>query len=122
MIRRKPKSRESRQRTFRRVYHSEERVRWTKAQPCAFCGGGPCDNAHITNGGMGRKADYDQIIPACLGSRMGRVGMDDLPGCHWELDHGMGKRAMERKYGVDLKDLAAKHQARWLAYSEGLTE
>jgi hypothetical protein len=68
---------------------------------------------------MGMKADWTLTVSACANTP---VAGDELVGCHWQLDHGIGKRGMERKHGVDLKDLAAKHHARWLLYSEGLAE
>ena len=85
---------------FNRIYGSDSRVKWIKAKPCVFCGQGPCENAHVTNGGMGRKADADKIIPACR-------------ACHHEMDHGIGKKAMERKYGVNLRELARQIEAEW---------
>ena len=97
-----------RNREWKRVYHSEERVLWIKGRACDLCGRAPTwqfpsDNAHVTNGGTGRKADYVWIISAC-----------SVPGgCHWQLDHGMGKKAMERKYNVDLKELARSVNEAW---------
>jgi hypothetical protein len=85
---------------WKRVYGSEERVLWVRRQPCVFCHEGPCDNAHITNGGLGRKADYKYIVPACH-------------RCHTELDHGIGKKGMERKYNVSLGELARRTNERW---------
>ena len=87
-------------REWKRVYESEERVRWVTRQRCVFCEDGPCENAHITNGGFGRKADARYIIPACH-------------RCHGELDRGMGKRAMERKYMVSLRELARLTNDHW---------
>lgn len=87
-------------REWKRVYGSKERVQWIARQPCSFCHEGPCENAHVCNGGMGRKAGYAWIIPAC--SR-----------CHFQLDKGIGKRAMERKYGVNLRELARQTDERW---------
>ena len=85
---------------WKRVYGSKERVQWIARQRCVFCGDGPCENAHVTNGGMGRKAGYAWIIPACH-------------RCHTELDHGIGKRAMERKYDCNLRELAGRTDERW---------
>lgn len=62
-----PKRRQS---EFARCYHSRERVRWVKAQPCAWCVArgrirmcGESENAHTETGGMGRKAGYETILP-----------------------------------------------------------
>ena len=101
-MKRKRRSKAERDAKFHREYGWEGRVKWVQAQPCVFCGATPCENAHITNGGMGRKAGYDKIVPAC-------------EFCHWEMDHGIGKRAMERKYGVDLKAEAARVEREWEA-------
>jgi hypothetical protein len=58
----RPKKRTSED--FRRVYFSEERVKWVASLRCACgCGGTPCENAHTVTGGTGRKADADTIIP-----------------------------------------------------------
>ena len=48
-----------------RAYHSPARVRWVAAQPCVVCGMTPSENAHIQTGGMGRKANYQYIVPMC---------------------------------------------------------
>lgn len=50
---------------YARIYGSRERVAWIKSLPCMECGGTPCENAHITTGGMGRKAGADTIVPLC---------------------------------------------------------
>lgn len=52
-------------REWERAYGSKQRVEWVKSQPCVACWKTPCENAHIVTGGMGRKADYDQIVPLC---------------------------------------------------------
>ena len=59
----KPKGRSNVE--FQRVYGSKRRVEFVKSLPCMVCAGKPCENAHIKSGGMGRKADYRQIIPLC---------------------------------------------------------
>ena len=87
-------------REWKRVYGSKERVQWIARQRCVFCGEGPCDNAHVTNGGLGRKAGYEWIVPACH-------------PCHVELDHGIGKKAMECKYKCNLRELARTTASRW---------
>lgn len=62
-----PKKRNAKRRVteFARCYHSRKRVLFVKGLPCIICGHGPCDNAHIENGGAGRKADYAKIVPLC---------------------------------------------------------
>lgn len=50
---------------FARVYGSKARVEFVKSLPCVACNATPSDNAHIKSGGMGRKADYTDIVPLC---------------------------------------------------------
>lgn len=82
---------------FARIYGSEERVRTIKALPCAVpeCMGGPCDNHHLKNGGLGRKGPWQSIVPLCF--------------MHHEAYHrraGSPAR-FAALYGVDLVALAA---------------
>lgn len=102
-------------REWKRVYGSHERVQWVKSRPCDVCGKKPTwrypsDNAHVTNGGMGRKADARWIISACTGPG----------GCHHEMDHGIGKRALERKFDKNLKELARKVDREWQEHQDAL--
>lgn len=72
---------------FRRIYGSEERVEWVKAQPCATCGSSvECVNSHVKNGGMRRKADYVWIIPQChtCHVRLGQHGKSAFLGMDFE--------------------------------------
>lgn len=53
-----------------RIYGPPERREWVKSLACLgrLCGGrceGAIDNAHTVNGGKGRKADADTIVPMC---------------------------------------------------------
>lgn len=64
----KPKKRSAAE--YRRIYGSRERVEFVKSLPCAWCVArgrvrmcGPSENAHVENGGMGRKADHTKIVP-----------------------------------------------------------
>ena len=61
----KPINPKRRQSEFARTYHSKARVAWVKAQPCVVCGNTPSENAHVDNGGAGRKAGYQHIVPLC---------------------------------------------------------
>jgi len=56
-----------RAREFARCYGSKARVAFIKTLACVVCGATPSDNAHIhgSKSGMGRKADYADIIPLC---------------------------------------------------------
>ena len=87
---------------FARVYGSKERVRWVKNLPCIFCGAqtGMCQNAHIRNGGLSRKADACFIVPACF-------------TCHRRMDSGIGKRAIAAEYELDLEAEAIRIEAEW---------
>jgi hypothetical protein len=95
---------------FHRSYGCAERVEWVRNLPCTFCGRSPSENAHVTNGGTGRKADADKVIPACADySEDGQK----VRGCHFQMDHGIGKGAMAEKYGVDLLEEAQKIDDTW---------
>lgn len=89
------RQRERAEREWHRAYGSDCRVRYVRALPCVFCGATPSVNAHIKTGGKGRKADARYIVPACA-------------DCHHQMDHGMGKAAMEQAYNVDLEAEAAR--------------
>ena len=84
------RKRDHKQREWARAYHSKERVEVVKVMGCAICGwdtthsrpgqSHPIENAHITNGGCGRKADYDQVVNLCWVH-------------HDEFDGGQGNRS-----------------------------
>ena len=83
---------------FQRVYGSKRRVEFVKRMGCCVCGKTPCENAHIKSGGMGRKADYRDIIPLCT-------------ACH-RKQHQHGWKAL----GLDqqlLEGLAYMTQVAW---------
>ena len=68
-----------RRREFVRAYGSKERVAFVGALQCCLpdCRTGSIA-AHIGNGGMGRKADAQFVVPAC-------------PACHADLhQYGIG--------------------------------
>lgn len=50
-----------------RAYGSKARVAFVKSLGCCVsgCMDGPVENAHTVNGGMGRKADANTIVPLC---------------------------------------------------------
>ena len=85
---------------FARCYGSVERVEWVKREPSAASDKRPCVNAHIRNGGAGRKADYRYIVP-----------LTDEE--HIEL-HAYGKTWFEDRYGIDLEKAAAETERLWL--------
>lgn len=82
-----------------RAYGSEKRVRFVKSLPClvnnAECSG-PIENAHIENGGMGRKADADKIVPLCQ---------------HHHREQHAGPVTFVQKYTLDLPAAAARVDA-----------
>ena len=92
---------------FVRIYGSWDRVEFVRWSPCVACGSTPCENAHTSSGGMGRKADAHTIVPPC-------------PTHHRAL-HKIGAHKFAVQYlgadvGVDstrLSDLAAMTEANW---------
>lgn len=100
--RQKPmRARNAKRRTseFARCYGSRARVAWIKHLPSVVSLGRPCVNAHVRNGGAGRKADARYIVP-----------LTDAE--HREL-HAIGRASFERKYGVELDRWACLIDARW---------
>lgn len=89
---------------FARIYGSEARIEFVKALPCIACGKGPCENAHIRSGGMGRKADYRDIVPLC-------------ESCH-RLQHQKGWKALGFNPSK-LQFIAFRVQFHW-AQSQGI--
>lgn len=92
----KPKRRKPSE--YARIYGSRARVEAIKRMRCAVpgCGLGPCHNAHIRNGGMGRKSDWTDIVPLC-----GRH--------HFAFDDQLGSvELFDRRFGTDLEALAAR--------------
>lgn len=102
----KPKRRTSRE--FVRIYGSRERVRFVSGLPCVvpYCTcPDPRQNAHIVNGGIGRKADADKIVPLC-------------PPHHREL-HDRGPSWFASRYDVvpEMLDHAAEAtEVAWRAH------
>lgn len=70
---------------------------------CACFAPGPCENAHVSSGGMGRKADANRIVPLCH-------------ACH-EEQHRIGWPAFAEKHGTDWAAfgwLAGLYDGAWL--------
>jgi hypothetical protein len=87
-----------------------------------MCGHGPCDNAHIETGGMGRKADYTKIIPLCCMD----MNADNSPGYsrghHGEMHRlGVGTFLHQYRNPPDLQKAAEETEARWQSYTQSLT-
>lgn len=83
--------------------------RWCRQELCAVgvaCGSETCspfmrqfDPAHTQNNGMRSKGPDSSCVPLCRKH-------------HTEFD--TGRAAFEKKYGVDLKQIAREHYARYL--------
>jgi hypothetical protein len=86
---------------FARCYGSRARVAFVKALPCVVRNCAQVtrsDNAHVGNGGMGRKADARHIVPICrwhhTQSRVSSL-------------HALGKQKFNAYHGLDLDAEAA---------------
>jgi hypothetical protein len=93
-----------------RVYGTEARQTWYRAQPCLTCHRSPVELAHVVTGGMGRKSDASNLLPLCM-------------TCHHEL-HSVGIRTFEWTWsevlhGLTLRICAAKYDRLWRAVSGG---
>jgi hypothetical protein len=84
-----------------RSYGGVERIAFVAALPCVVmgCRRGPCENAHATTGGTGRKADAETVFPCC-------------PTHHRELHNG-GAQTFQRLHSLDLAACAAETERRW---------
>lgn len=100
-----PKRRKS---EFARCYHSKERVKFVRSLACCVCSARPSENAHIVNGGMGRKADYDQIAPLCT--------------FHHRQLHSVGRVRFENNHLVSLAVAASSVEWRWWKHASELEE
>lgn len=81
---------------------------WVREQTCVVCPidpegsrlkGGPVEAAHTVNNGMGSKGPDSSCVPLCA--------------WHHRLQHAIGRNAFERRFGIDLRNLAAAHFARF---------
>lgn len=86
------------------AYGSPERVAWINAHGCVGCAKGPCQNHHVINGGMGKKAAARFIVPLC-------------PTCHRWI-HDRGRYAFELAFadrlgGLTLIEWAAHYERAW---------
>ena len=90
---------------FLRAFGSVERTEWIARHGSIISGGGPCVNAHVRTGGMGRKADACWIVPLTWEE-------------HNEL-HQHGAATFEAKYRVNLADEAARIESEWKREQEG---
>ena len=90
-----------RDRLFREQFGSEALVKWVRMQCCVVCGCWPSEAAHATSRGAGGKAK------------------DILPLCPWHhtVQHKIGVRSFEERFGVSLKELAVDTERRWREYA-----
>ena len=96
---------ERRAKNFDRSYG--DKAEWIRGRLCARC----CHSqniqaAHVSNGGMGRKADSDTLIPLCGPRENGSIG------CHAVL-HNIGIKSFEQRLGMTLKILAAAYESEY---------
>ncbi len=99
----KPRNAKRKAKEFDRAYGSEARVEWVKRQRCVACGlEGYSENAHVSGGGVGRKADAAKIIPLCI-------------WCH-RRQHEMGAGTFAIRFSLDLRALAAETERAWRDY------
>jgi hypothetical protein len=78
---------------------------WLHSKPCACgCGRMPCHAAHTQNGGMRMKGPDSSCVPL-------------YPACHTggPLSYDFGRRAFEARHGVDMRAIAARYYAEYLA-------
>ena len=94
----KPVNSKRRSRSFDRAYGGDARTAWIAGQPCLACGKTPSENAHVTTGGMGRKADARWIVPLCAPCHL---------RCH------KGRKTFEAQHNLDLGIWAVIIDARW---------
>lgn len=93
---------------FKRAYGSRARVAFVKSLPCVACGVvGYSENAHVTSGGVGRKADASQIVPLC--------------GPHHLHLHAWGIDTWTKHYRKDLHYFAMDTEQRWQSHITGVS-
>ena len=85
---------------WHRVYGPPGRREFVAQLPCVACWRRRCHNHHITSGGIGRKTDYDQIVPLCVLH-------------HGEVHQQNGRHSFAEKYGIDWKEQAALTEKLW---------
>lgn len=81
-----------------------ERRQWIKGLPSIVSGKGPCEAAHVRNGGTSRKADAKWTVPLTHHEHIHEL-------------HQWGQKSFEEFYGVDLISCAIETERRWQDYS-----
>jgi hypothetical protein len=103
VVRVKAVNRRRKEREWARTYGSAERVAFVQSLPCLVCVAVPSENAHVGNGGQGRKADADKVVPLCFTHHRG--GNDSY--------HALGRARFEDHHRLDLLAWAARVDAWW---------
>lgn len=101
-----PVNAERKAENHKRAYGGKHRIEWMKSLPCVACGyHGPTlrEVAHVTTGGMGRKADADQTVPLC-------------PPCHrTQHDHGWAALGVTAEWARETAAWFARKWDKWEA-------
>jgi hypothetical protein len=102
----KPRPRKRSASEFARIYGSKARVAWVKSLPCVAAWGcaGPIHNHHVANGGAGRKANAEMIVPLC--------------DAHHRALHANGAAWFQIAYLLNLDERAERVERLWRAYQE----
>lgn len=91
----RPKARTRKERE--RVYGTEARQTWLRERGCLACGQRPVELAHVENGGMGRKANADRLVPLCA--------------THHRMQHALGVESFDGVFAVELRGVSLKEWA-----------
>lgn len=109
----KKRRKERRSRDWHRAHHSIERVYFVSAvlscvvESCPTDDGDYLDNCHAHTGGMGRKADYTTVFPACRAH-------------HFE--HDAGRERFAEKYGLDIERCCAETERAFQLYGREVVD
>ena len=93
---------------FERVYGPPGRREFVEGLPCivnsVICTA-PSHNHHTKNGGMGRKADFDAIVPLCFD--------------HHQEIHTTGAETFAQRYWLNLRESARLTESLWQDHTNG---
>ncbi len=82
---------------FKRQFHSDEFLAFTRMQPCAVCFRYPCQAAHNPSRAAG--GTWRDVSPMC-------------PHHHRE-QHTVGVETFQKAHGIDFKQTNAQHVRAW---------
>lgn len=96
-------------RLFKRNFHSQKFVEFTRTRPCATCGSRPSQCSHAEPRGMGGcGADWTRIFPQCR-------------DCHRDYGEHYGAFMDAKRLTTDDIDrFITEHQQAWKRYQEGI--